>query len=106
MIRRPPRSTLFPYTTLFRSVLGAGLDAEAAEDALAEVDVEPLRDLLDLRVRMLGGHDVDAVGRAHRLAHHAGHSARRAVLAAHQPVQAAQAWRVRPALGRVLDWGR
>src|SRR3712207_7225703 len=26
MIRRPPRSTLFPYTTLFRSV--AGLDAK------------------------------------------------------------------------------
>src|SRR2546430_3747439 len=26
MIRRPPRSTLFPYTTLFRSVLGAGAD--------------------------------------------------------------------------------
>src|SRR3712207_8895522 len=24
MIRRPPRSTLFPYTTLFRSVLGEG----------------------------------------------------------------------------------
>src|SRR2546425_6790271 len=24
MIRRPPRSTLFPYTTLFRSVLGSG----------------------------------------------------------------------------------
>src|SRR2546422_4742703 len=24
MIRRPPRSTLFPYTTLFRSVVGAG----------------------------------------------------------------------------------
>src|SRR3712207_8866343 len=24
MIRRPPRSTLFPYTTLFRSALGAG----------------------------------------------------------------------------------
>src|SRR5256885_6691810 len=23
MIRRPPRSTLFPYTTLFRSMLGA-----------------------------------------------------------------------------------
>src|SRR5256885_9482819 len=23
MIRRPPRSTLFPYTTLFRSVLGS-----------------------------------------------------------------------------------
>src|SRR3712207_8541659 len=25
MIRRPPRSTLFPYTTLFRSERGAGL---------------------------------------------------------------------------------
>src|SRR5260221_6369062 len=25
MIRRPPRSTLFPYTTLFRSVAGDGL---------------------------------------------------------------------------------
>src|SRR3712207_8937179 len=24
MIRRPPRSTLFPYTTLFRSVYGGG----------------------------------------------------------------------------------
>src|SRR5260370_11213623 len=24
MIRRPPRSTLFPYTTLFRSLRGAG----------------------------------------------------------------------------------
>src|SRR2546422_8324386 len=24
MIRRPPRSTLFPYTTLFRSIFGAG----------------------------------------------------------------------------------
>src|SRR5260370_25353310 len=26
MIRRPPRSTLFPYTTLFRSVLGLCFD--------------------------------------------------------------------------------
>src|SRR2546422_6279806 len=24
MIRRPPRSTLFPYTTLFRSIAGTG----------------------------------------------------------------------------------
>src|SRR3989441_13078706 len=33
MIRRPPRSTLFPYTTLFRSlqVLGAGCLAEIAD---------------------------------------------------------------------------
>src|SRR5256885_16323133 len=26
MIRRPPRSTLFPYTTLFRSQHGAGVE--------------------------------------------------------------------------------
>src|SRR2546430_8853317 len=26
MIRRPPRSTLFPYTTLFRSVIGGRAD--------------------------------------------------------------------------------
>src|SRR3712207_9294744 len=29
MIRRPPRSTLFPYTTLFRSYLGLGRTAAA-----------------------------------------------------------------------------
>src|SRR2546426_4054010 len=34
MIRRPPRSTLFPYTTLFRSV--AGLLRHRAHDAAAE----------------------------------------------------------------------
>src|SRR2546426_9989734 len=28
MIRRPPRSTLFPYTTLFRSTLSASCDAQ------------------------------------------------------------------------------
>src|SRR3712207_7741913 len=30
MIRRPPRSTLFPYTTLFRSGQGLGLQAVRA----------------------------------------------------------------------------
>src|SRR5260221_7382254 len=29
MIRRPPRSTLFPYTTLFRSPHGVGLELHA-----------------------------------------------------------------------------
>src|SRR3712207_8559634 len=33
MIRRPPRSTLFPYTTLFRS---CERTAEAARDAVAD----------------------------------------------------------------------
>src|SRR5256885_7183805 len=38
MIRRPPRSTLFPYTTLFRSVMAddlarRGIDAHEPHDA-------------------------------------------------------------------------
>src|SRR3712207_7020513 len=35
MIRRPPRSTLFPYTTLFRSlVVGVGVGVAGALDLL------------------------------------------------------------------------
>src|SRR2546426_7051718 len=40
MIRRPPRSTLFPYTTLFRSLgnhLAAGEDRDIGEHLLAPV---------------------------------------------------------------------
>src|SRR3712207_8823894 len=40
MIRRPPRSTLFPYTTLFRSEAGAGgaaPDAAGARGAAGRV---------------------------------------------------------------------
>src|SRR3712207_7420841 len=45
MIRRPPRSTLFPYTTLFRSEFG--------------IDEQPFpieRDDLDLERLRVGGH--------------------------------------------------
>src|SRR2546430_7126227 len=35
MIRRPPRSTLFPYTTLFRSVRVLRVDDRTAADRLA-----------------------------------------------------------------------
>src|SRR5258708_8192162 len=43
MIRRPPRSTLFPYTTLFRSVIGCdGVRARhlraAAQGVVAEAE--------------------------------------------------------------------
>src|SRR3712207_4194576 len=37
MIRRPPRSTLFPYTTLFRSV-GAGMDPCLAESVKVSIN--------------------------------------------------------------------
>src|SRR5258707_7526344 len=32
MIRRPPRSTLFPYTTLFRSILRPGIEKAFESD--------------------------------------------------------------------------
>src|SRR3989449_8526586 len=34
MIRRPPRSTLFPYTTLFRSIEPQATNAAALHEAL------------------------------------------------------------------------
>src|SRR2546428_4279623 len=36
MIRRPPRSTLFPYTTLFRSNYRARLDVSTTESLLID----------------------------------------------------------------------
>src|SRR5439155_18906616 len=42
MIRRPPRSTLFPYTTLFRSGSRAGRTARRRAWASCEVPREPV----------------------------------------------------------------
>src|SRR3989449_8417642 len=39
MIRRPPRSTLFPYTTLFRSLVGK---VDRAERLLREIESDAL----------------------------------------------------------------
>src|SRR5687767_15420660 len=55
MIRRPPRSTLFPYTTLFRSDerpllvadLGLGLAAVGVGQALARVELDHLVEVGD-----------------------------------------------------------
>src|SRR3712207_7311911 len=63
MIRRPPRSTLFPYTTLFRSVEVEPLHGRAAVDeapdahAVVEV-VRFLRHEVDLRERVAPAHVV------------------------------------------------
>src|SRR2546427_2417193 len=48
MIRRPPRSTLFPYTTLFRSAAGFaphcdGAPARKGESALSSADRKSTR---------------------------------------------------------------
>src|SRR2546427_9934655 len=44
MIRRPPRSTLFPYTTLFRSLLARGEDVAVLHGALVVAGVVLARD--------------------------------------------------------------
>src|SRR3712207_7782901 len=60
MIRRPPRSTLFPYTTLFRSVTGHGTidgrrvcvfsqDFTVFGGSLGEVMAEKMCKIMDLR---------------------------------------------------------
>src|SRR5256885_12153127 len=61
MIRRPPRSTLFPYTTLFRSRLAqrlrAALGGPAAEALAGEVQHDQVADVgLVFDDEDLGGH--------------------------------------------------
>src|SRR3712207_8039716 len=68
MIRRPPRSTLFPYTTLFRSELlrvgGSILLDRDVRPALGHVGIE-LQPLLEAWLRI----GLDRLGWALRLAH-------------------------------------
>src|SRR3712207_8593178 len=64
MIRRPPRSTLFPYTTLFRSALavvvvaGLGVRVRAAQQAEAGRTGEVEQDVRVVE-RHLDAEDVD-----------------------------------------------
>src|SRR2546425_1828690 len=55
MIRRPPRSTLFPYTTLFRSRLRVAVDgAERCSQIMGYRVAEPFELLVRLRERLVG----------------------------------------------------
>src|SRR5260221_3294881 len=118
MIRRPPRSTLFPYTTLFRSLvvkqllarLGgelevralddridrAGFLAEAAIDAFRHVDVVARGAPAAIGARL--GLDGDGERWADRLAQLAGDAALLAVGIAAQRMLAAEARAQRPLL--------
>src|SRR3712207_8259656 len=56
MIRRPPRSTLFPYTTLFRSMMGIWFTASALGNLIGglvggHVDPEKLDQMPELFTR-------------------------------------------------------
>src|SRR2546425_6529703 len=76
MIRRPPRSTLFPYTTLFRSVIGivqCGPPAFAVQQQLHAT--EAALDLADLgdrprRVQHFGADRIDVLALRHRSEEH------------------------------------
>src|SRR3712207_8609924 len=74
MIRRPPRSTLFPYTTLFRSVLQPLLGG------LARV-VRPVRDPLlhaqEVQKLLLVVHDLEQIEVVLRECAHRGHQDRK-----------------------------
>src|SRR2546430_7740447 len=65
MIRRPPRSTLFPYTTLFRSRIHLFVDArDAAHDGwldLAQLFGQMLRSVRDPRLTAVHDADEDLV---------------------------------------------
>src|SRR3712207_6872942 len=52
MIRRPPRSTLFPYTTLFRS---AYISWGVRNQADTEQDVDQTLEALGFRIPIRGG---------------------------------------------------
>src|SRR3712207_7705766 len=60
MIRRPPRSTLFPYTTLFRSLEQLGATLELVEPRRVPVD-RPVRGVL----AVAGGVEAVAEGVEH-----------------------------------------
>src|SRR5690348_18235849 len=67
MIRRPPRSTLFPYTTLFRSqVLIAFLNTASADPQTINAGIEQARQLhakYDIEMARLLGVTLE-IGRA------------------------------------------
>src|SRR3712207_8417093 len=59
MIRRPPRSTLFPYTTLFRSGVDPdAVDAAVEPEADDAVELLPHGGVVPVEVGLLGGEQV------------------------------------------------
>src|SRR2546425_1717456 len=59
MIRRPPRSTLFPYTTLFRSPRGSPDTMDVVVGHVRDVEVDDVAQRLDVDAarRDVGRHE-------------------------------------------------
>src|SRR5947209_19746389 len=55
VLRRPPRSTLFPYTTLFRSRLGQHVEQRGAEQHAGRQTDQMLHQPAQHRQRQAGG---------------------------------------------------
>src|SRR3989454_3786968 len=74
MIRRPPRSTLFPYTTLFRSVaaeaFGAAGDRARLEAQLADADGRVVAQALQALAHIVPAGDTTLGPRARQLLTH------------------------------------
>src|SRR3989454_10294204 len=76
MIRRPPRSTLFPYTTLFRSVCEFWVGTQAPDRAVAKLAALGLKpQQIRLHNQLIGGGfgrrlEVDGIVVAARIARH------------------------------------
>src|SRR2546429_4117552 len=65
MIRRPPRSTLFPYTTLFRSRLQTAERLKAELRAMLVETLTPLEQPFDLAGRRSEEHTSELQSRLH-----------------------------------------
>src|SRR2546429_4132597 len=59
MIRRPPRSTLFPYTTLFRS---SGTEAQAGEQLVLTADDQEDQPMIGTGSPVTSGANLKTIG--------------------------------------------
>src|SRR3712207_9539778 len=76
MIRRPPRSTLFPYTTLFRSAARVRVAERILGLEMRDVTVFALAKLAESRDPETGHHLEWVQAYCHLLAHHLWRSGR------------------------------
>src|SRR3712207_8475759 len=68
MIRRPPRSTLFPYTTLFRSKLIAAQAGQRAQQLGIDQAIGPEQPLAHMKIEYTANHQgVAGFGDGHTL---------------------------------------
>src|SRR2546422_11756123 len=65
MIRRPPRSTLFPYTTLFRSVPDATTRALEIRKGSADLESSALTPDMELTLQRSEEHTSELQSRLH-----------------------------------------